>query len=103
MVNLYDDEVVAIYDCVEKVQTKYMGKTVNGENLALLHKELVGRLEDLGFLAEVNVLPCFQGGPVDLVIVDRIEQQAFDFERRQYELKSNRDKNIERPDIEGNV
>jgi len=69
----------------------------------LLHKELLGRLQDIGFEADVDVTPVLAGLPATVAIVNRIEDQEFDIEKRQHELRQMADKNEKRPDIEGNV
>lgn len=105
MINLYQDEVVNITNTVAKVSLKWEGKTANGENLSQLHRELIGRLEDIGFLAEVDVTPVLAGMPVSVSILDRIDSQVFDLEKRQHELKELSTKNEldNQPQIEGNV
>lgn len=103
MVNLYQNEVENITSIVEKVSATWWGKTASGENLALLHKELLGRLLDIGFVADVDVTPVLMGQPVTVAIVSRVEPEEFDFEKRQHELRQMDAKNEKRPDIEGNV
>jgi len=103
MVNLYQNEVEEITSTVEKVSQAWWGKTASGENLALLHKELLGRLQDIGFIADVDVTPVLAGLPATVAIVDRVDAQDFDIEKRQYELRQMEDRNEKRPDIEGNV
>lgn len=82
-----------------------MGKTASGENLSLLHRELTGRLEDIGFIAEVDVTPVLRGLPASVAILDRVEHQDFDIERRQHELKELAERNEleDAPQIDGNV
>jgi hypothetical protein len=103
MVNLYQKEVEDITSTVEAVQSRFWGKEASGENLARLHKELVGRLQDLGFVAEVDVGPVLSGQPAVVLIADRVDQEVWDVEKRQYELKKIQEKNEKTPDIEGNV
>ena len=69
----------------------------------MLHKELLGRLQDIGFIADVDVTPVLAGLPATVAIVDRVDAQDFDIEKRQYELRQMEDRNEKRPDIEGNV
>jgi hypothetical protein len=72
--------------------------------LARLHRELVGRLEDIGFVAEVDVTPVFAGLPIDLSILARVEgDQVWDVEKRQHELQQQAERNEKKPDIQGNV
>lgn len=103
MVNLYQNEVEDITKVVEKVSQSWWGKTASGENLALFHKELLGRLQDIGFEADVDVTPVLAGLPATVAITNRIESTDFDIEKRQHELQTMRDRNEKRPDIEGNV
>ena len=103
MVNLYQNEVEEITNVVEKVSKSWWGKTASGENLALLHKELLGRLQDIGFEADVDVTPVLAGMPATVAIVNRIEEKDFDIEKRQHELRQMAERNEKHPDIEGNV
>lgn len=68
-----------------------------------MHRELTGRLEDIGFVAEVDVTPVLAGMPATVSILDRIDQELFDLEKRQHELKTAAERNEKKPEIEGNV
>ena len=69
----------------------------------MLHKELLGRLQDIGFEADVDVTPVLAGMPATVAIVNRIEEKDFDIEKRQHELRQMAERNEKHPDIEGNV
>lgn len=81
-VDLYQEEKATIEDIVTRVSYKWSRKTNTPENLHNLHRELVGRLEDAGFIAEVDVTT----SPVVVSIVDRIEVEETDHDRIRYEV-----------------
>jgi hypothetical protein len=87
MIDLLDHEVEKIYDSVQIVQSKYMGKEANGDNLLRLQHELVERLADLGFGAIVDVTPTLAGEPVTVSISERLDNTPFDAERKRHEVK----------------
>jgi len=102
MIDLYENEVELVYDTVQYVQRKFSGKMASGENLTLLQKELVGRLEDLGFGCTVDVTPIAQGLPISLRIDSRLENRLFDAERKRWEVQR-RDDDTPVSEIEGLV
>lgn len=99
MVNLYDFEIKSIYEEIQYVQRKWWGKPNTSANLDMLHRELVGRLEDLGFIAHVDVTPTLEGEPVDVRIEGRVNVEEFDYEKKGYEVQKAREKNEDVPDI----
>jgi hypothetical protein len=91
MYQLLDSEAEAIRKEVEYVQEKFMGKEFTSHNLELLQKELIGRIEDLGFEAIVDVTPLFEFQPVMVSIGGRLEGH-FDHEKKAHEVKTSRKK-----------
>lgn len=104
-VDLYEHEVEKIYTIVQKVQQNYFGKEASGENLLRLQNELVGRLEDLGFGATVDVTPVLEGEPVSVRIDSRLDGDPFDAERKRWEVRKRIEENKDTPadEIEGLV
>ncbi len=94
MINLYDHEVKSIYEEIQYVQKKWWGKSNTSENMDRLQRELIGRLEDLGFTAIVDVSPTLEGHPVDVRIEGRTDTHEFDHELKAHEVQ----KQIERND-----
>lgn len=105
MIDLYEHEVEQIYSAVQKVQAKYLGKEASGETLLRLHNELVDRLEDLGFGSTVDVTPVLEGEPVSVRIDSRLDSDAFDTERKRWEVRKRIEENKDTPvdEIEGAV
>lgn len=99
MIDLYDFEVKNIYEEIQYVQKKWWGKPNSEANLDMLHREIVGRLEDLGFIATVDVTPTLEGEPVDVRIVDRTTTHLFDFEKKADEIQKAKERNEDLPDI----
>lgn len=105
MIDLYENEVELIYSTVQKVQQSYWGKEANGDNLLRLQNELVGRLEDLGFAATIDVTPVLGGDPVSVRIDSRLDNNVFDAERKRWEVRKRVEENKDTPvdEIEGAV
>ena len=92
MYQLLDSEAEAIRKEVEYVQEKFMGREFTSHNLELLQSELIGRIEDLGFEAIVDVTPLFEFQPVMVSIAGRKDNKPFDHEKKAHEVKENRRK-----------
>lgn len=91
-VQLYDYEAHRIQEVVQQVQSKYYGKSNTLENLYALEKEMVGRLQDLGFTAFVDITPCFEGEPIEVRVEARIDKNHdFDHELKRHEIRKSRD------------
>lgn len=105
MIDLYENEVELVYSTVQKVQQTYWGKEASGDTLLRLQNELVGRLEDLGFAATVDVTPVLGGDPVSVRIDARLDSKPFDTERKRWEVRKRIDENKDTPvdEIEGSV
>jgi hypothetical protein len=87
---LYDEEAYKITEEVRKVQTKWYGKQATGENLMLLANEIKGRLNDLGFLTEVDVTPALVSEPIEVRVIGRTEAHTFDWEKKSHEVRKSR-------------
>jgi len=87
VLNVYEHEKREIEECIYRVSKKWWGKANSPENLHNIHKELVGRLEDLGYRATVDVTPTMEGLPIDVRIDSRIDKHQFDFEKQAAEIK----------------
>lgn len=104
MVDLYEKEKDLVVETVQKIQSKYWGKTASGENLLRLQNEIVGRLEDIGFQVTVDVTPVLEGDPVTVRIDRRLDDKPFDSERKRWEVKRRITEKKQNPDdIEGMV
>ncbi len=100
MIDVYDHERDLIYNAVLDVQRKYIGKIASGENLHLMHNELVDRLEDLGFGVTVDVTPVLAGDSATVTIDERLDREPFDAERKRWDVK-HRDDHQKADQIEG--
>jgi len=89
---IYDHEAVAIKQEISHVQEKYIGKSFTAENLDRMHRELVGRMEDLGFTAVVDVTPLYEFEPVQVSITGRVERKEFDHEFKRSEIKKSKER-----------
>jgi len=101
MINLQESEKKEIVKTIHHVSQKWWGKSNSAENLADIHKEIVGRLEDLGFEALCDPTPTLENKPIEVVIKSRLDRAIFDYERKAYDLKRLRDRKEESPEIEG--
>lgn len=89
---LYDHEAQQIQDTVRKVQSKYYGRSNTLENLYSLEREIVGKLQDLGFNSIVDITPCFDGQPIEVRVESRIDKNHdFDHDLKRYEVKKSRE------------
>lgn len=91
-VPLYDYEAQRIQEIVRQVQSKYFGKSNTLENLYALEREIVGRLEDFGFKAFVDITPSFEEKPIEVRVEERIERKDFDVEFKGHEVRKSREK-----------
>jgi len=89
--NIYDHEAETIRKEVEYVQEKYMGKSFTAENLEKLHRELEGRMNDLGFTAVVDVTPLYEFQPVQVSITGRTDKHEFDHDLKRKEILKSRE------------
>lgn len=105
MVNLNDEEARQIISAVEKVRDKFMdGSEITGEKLMLMHNELEGRINDLGYACTVDVTPLFEGMPPEVRIDERIDREDFmDPERKMWDITKRVERNEDAPDVEGHV
>lgn len=87
MLNVYEHEKREIEECIYRVSRKWWGKPNSPENMNNVHREIVGRLEDLGFIATVDVTPTVEGRPIDVRIDARIDKHSFDFDKQAAEIK----------------
>ncbi len=95
MPRLYDDDEQKIRAILEPVVQKWGRKSNSAENLQLFHQEVIGRLRDGGYEAQVDVTPTLAGKPPVVSIVGRVdlldEGVEFDVERHRYDIRKSRE------------
>lgn len=87
---LYDEEQKKIRATVAQTQMKYHDRPFTYANLHEMHKELTGKLNDLGFDVTVDVTPLFEYKPVDVVINSRLSGEEFDHDKKRDEILKSR-------------
>jgi hypothetical protein len=99
MIDIYDSELPKIGKVSQDLNTKwnYLARRLDGatgskliDAINIFSKEVQGRFQEIGFIAEVNVAPIYMDRPPEITIVDRIVKQEFDHERKGYEIKTGR-------------
>lgn len=93
MIDMYDEEIVKVTNLLMEMQNKWGPRPNNQKNLAEMATEIKDRFFKLGFVVDVDLVPCIQvdasgkSFPPEVIVMSRVKDFEFDHEKKGFEVK----------------
>lgn len=90
--DLLDTEAQEAFRIATMVSARYAQRPATAENLTMLRDEMLTRLAEHGYVAEIDISPFYHGEPPIVEIKGKVKDDpihsiGFDHEQKEYEVK----------------